>query len=325
MLELKTYRNFNEVCETLGWEKGKVGNSRKAQLKKFEELCTYERKGNSYTIISLNSSLSSRYKYSKTQKSDLEVLLINLLLKNNGNIISTKKYLFELLGMVNNKYVDSYTYNRDCSYLSNKLEVERDIVIYCYEMVTRKCSELLQRTLDSLENNNIITYDRVMCVKRDEYEEGIDRFATEEEILIIRNIEEEIIKEMNIKNSSALLFNNRLKQTFKHLVYNKLHVCSDVDYYYYSYNIRLIPQQYTMTISSLEEKEESRIKYILKEKIKTALINSIKKGYYKTMDKFSNTIGIKKVVVEARGTREDKIRIIDDYINKAISIIKELI
>ena len=49
MLELKTYKNWKEICEAMGWDT-KGGTYKKARLKKLKSLCDFDRTGNSFTI-----------------------------------------------------------------------------------------------------------------------------------------------------------------------------------------------------------------------------------------------------------------------------------
>ena len=49
MLELKTYKNYKELCKAMGWEE-KAGNSRVKQLKELESLCEYHNEGNKFVI-----------------------------------------------------------------------------------------------------------------------------------------------------------------------------------------------------------------------------------------------------------------------------------
>lgn len=49
MLEKKTYKNWKEICESMGWNTT-GGAYKKARLKKLESLCAFDRVGNSFTI-----------------------------------------------------------------------------------------------------------------------------------------------------------------------------------------------------------------------------------------------------------------------------------
>ena len=49
MLELKTYKNYKELCVAMDW-KIADGNSKKKQLKELESLCEYHKEGNKFVI-----------------------------------------------------------------------------------------------------------------------------------------------------------------------------------------------------------------------------------------------------------------------------------
>ena len=44
-LELKTYKNYKELCNALEWEVSS-GNTKKKQLRILSEICNYEKQGN---------------------------------------------------------------------------------------------------------------------------------------------------------------------------------------------------------------------------------------------------------------------------------------
>ena len=48
-LELKTYKNYKELCEALEWKVAN-GNSKKKQLRILSEICDYEKQGNKFII-----------------------------------------------------------------------------------------------------------------------------------------------------------------------------------------------------------------------------------------------------------------------------------
>ena len=49
MLELKTYKNYKELCKAMEWEE-KACNSRVSQLKELGSLCEYHKEGNKFVI-----------------------------------------------------------------------------------------------------------------------------------------------------------------------------------------------------------------------------------------------------------------------------------
>ena len=48
-LELKTYKNYKELCNALEWEVSS-GNTKKKQLRILSEICNYEKQGNKFII-----------------------------------------------------------------------------------------------------------------------------------------------------------------------------------------------------------------------------------------------------------------------------------
>ena len=49
MLELTTYKNYNVLCEALGWKNTK-GNTNVKNLKILESICKYDKEGQKFGI-----------------------------------------------------------------------------------------------------------------------------------------------------------------------------------------------------------------------------------------------------------------------------------
>lgn len=52
MLEIKTYKNYKELCKAMGW-KITDGNSRVKQLKELDSLCEYHKEGNKFIVTNI--------------------------------------------------------------------------------------------------------------------------------------------------------------------------------------------------------------------------------------------------------------------------------
>ena len=52
MLELKTYKNYKEICEAMGW-KITGGNIKKKNLQVLDSLCEYIKDGNKFIVTNI--------------------------------------------------------------------------------------------------------------------------------------------------------------------------------------------------------------------------------------------------------------------------------
>ena len=52
MLEIKTYKNYKELCKAMEW-KITGGSSKKKQLKELESLCEYHKEGNKFIVTNI--------------------------------------------------------------------------------------------------------------------------------------------------------------------------------------------------------------------------------------------------------------------------------
>ena len=53
MLEVKTYKNWKEVCVAMNWNSKAGGNTKKRYLKIFDSICEYTKEGNKYIVTNI--------------------------------------------------------------------------------------------------------------------------------------------------------------------------------------------------------------------------------------------------------------------------------
>lgn len=80
MLELKTYKNYKQLCEDMGWSTVR-GNTKVKHLKELDSLCKWHKDGNKIVIDEI---------YSQPKK----------IVDNRGNNGSNPKYLFSVLPLL---------------------------------------------------------------------------------------------------------------------------------------------------------------------------------------------------------------------------------
>lgn len=169
-----TFNSYKDLCEVLG-EKVKTGNSKKAQLKHWENYFLWEREGNKYHIKTILNTLfvnSDKVVSNGKTKSYIplmEKILLNLMYeytkrdnKDDNDVFTvTASFLREALGLVNSKYQD---YNQKNGRLAHKLELDSKVVEEFYSRSRSMFKRDIERVLKSLKNQRLLEYEESMYV-----------------------------------------------------------------------------------------------------------------------------------------------------------------
>lgn len=91
MLERKTYKNWKEICEAMGWE-STSGRYKEERKKELETLCKFHQEGNSWIIEEIyEDEIKEYYMENQNKKEIHEILTVGMVIKNY-------KELCELIG-----------------------------------------------------------------------------------------------------------------------------------------------------------------------------------------------------------------------------------
>ena len=108
MLELKTYKNYKEICEAMGW-KTTGGNIKKKNLQVLDSLCEYIKDGNKLIVTNIFDEPKEIIDKRKRKESsgltkDLEYAILKILLNQNEKSLSiSRTYLMSLVGLINSE------------------------------------------------------------------------------------------------------------------------------------------------------------------------------------------------------------------------------
>lgn len=334
MLQVGVYKNYKELCGALGWDV-KAGDSKKAQMKELDKICTYKRVGNSFIIKRLKTETQSKITDDKTQKSDIELLLLDMLYNAKDNCVNlVSKDLFRNLNIVNDNYVVNTNYEKDYKKLSEAMGIDEDIVEHVFYLTSNKNSRMVKRALISLENKALIKWEKRMCVcRRDRiltpdgylYGEREYGFATKEEMTSIVNTENSIMKDMGVTNLKYFMVNKEAKKVFEKKVNSRLLRTIGVEYYYYSYYIVYSNDGVKEELDKLTKRKKNEIKSRLNKNTLQSILKIIENGHDKTMEKADKIIGNKKLFIEYGDCEVDKIRIKKDYKSKANNVARDIV
>lgn len=169
-------KNYKEMCKLLN-EKERTGNSRQAQMRRWEKFFLWEKKGHQFIItdtkdnVFLTGDNNRLLQSNKEYLDNIQKLLLNYFYAEalRGEYYS---YLSTnlMIGLTNivrpsfsrHKFQD---FHQVVEYTENELKEEPDFANFYFDRVYNTLKLDFDRSLNLLENRRMITYDRVTMVK----------------------------------------------------------------------------------------------------------------------------------------------------------------
>lgn len=266
-------KNYKELCNTLEVDI-KTGNSKKSQLKWFEDYFTYEKDGNKFMIANIfdkeikppptRGGANNTYEYTQ----NIEKLLLDILAQNksDGKIFLSKNKMFHLLNMVNTNYIDC---NRKIPRLSKFLDIDERNVQEWYDTTGGMLERSLESALKKLQNQSLIFWSREITICKLEAIKGsgywvkvqhngengeekeqwiyeamtrkIIKEADDDEKKYIIAVEREEMEKLNCDDKQEII-KKGLWERFENNVINILKKHKGIIYYYKSYKILFNPE-----------------------------------------------------------------------------------
>ena len=295
MLERKIYKNWRELCESVGWDTT-GGNYRKARVKDLNDVCNYHKDGNKIIIDEIfgelleetNKRASNGGNSTKSTKEDdnrvnngntghstskyemIDTLIYNQL--SDGYRIFTKKQLIKNAGL----YISKDTINNACDV--NKYSVNDFLDVY-----NSTINKLIDTSLNRLSKNGIIEYSKVIVIDNSLNVVDLDSKVCK----VIENIENEVAQDMNVKN--VFLLSEQEKKLFYDKC-NKKAIESGVcfDYYYRAYRITKINTLDKYSNTAKEELLNKLCKSIKKSKTFKSKIEDAQNKFDKIKESMTN-------------------------------------
>ena len=288
-----TVKNYKLMCILLN-EEVKTGNSKKAQEKNWLRYFNFEKDKQKYIIIEVyDEPMKNDDKRSLGNNSiyvqHIELLLLDYLLKQPGyKATLTLKKLYLLMGMINNEYI-----KEDKEKLKKSNEYITDYQInHFYQRTYQKLRKIIFDTLRNLKNRCMIDYEELTIINISEV--AIDskilytvtRIATIEEKKNIDNIKKIVLNEMNI-DSITLVHLKFKHEDFYNRVNDLLKEYYNINYVYTDIKI-LFTHKYI--IEALEQAELTMQKYLLNDKIITAVNEQARYNLDKSINNYNEQV-----------------------------------
>jgi hypothetical protein len=303
------YKNYKSLCEALN-EKIEAGNSKKAQIKRWEQYIKFKKEGNKYIIIEIYNSPKSKKDLRTggnnkvTYINNVEKLILDLLVqdKNHGEVFLSKNKLLQTLQMVNSNY--SFGKYKPVK-LSKYTNISKDEINEFYEVSDSMLQRNLEAALRNLRNRALIFWEnsltigyissyiptneenKIKAYKTEMIDEDGDlelnfevarpvkqithRKATKEEIELILRTEKKVLKSLTC-NSIQDTYKKGIHDQFYKEVTNILFEKANIYLYYNSYEITY---NKTDVLEEWNELEQLRLKESEKDKTQKELNKSI--------------------------------------------------
>ena len=342
MLEVKIYKNWKELCEEVGW-KTTGGTYKQARLKELDTICSWYKEGNKIVVDEIfevakekvderinnknqghstksTKETDKRANNKNTGHSTSKYEMVDTLIYSqlsDGYRIFTKKQLIKNAGL----YVSKDTINNGCDV--NEYSINDFLDVY-----NSTISKLIDTSLNRLSKNGIIEYSKVIVIDNSLNVVELDSKVCK----VIEDIENEIAKDMNVKNVFLL------SEQDKKLFYNKCNekaiemgVC--FDYYYRAYRITKINDFDKYSNTAKEELLNKLCKSIKKSKTFKSKIEDAQNKFDKIKEIMTNEDEWGESIYDVFGeeiileklSKAVRNRLSENYNNDINSIIKFII
>ena len=353
-LELKTYKNYKELCGILE-EPIKGGKSKQLQMKDFERYFKYHKEGNKIIIDDIYSKEKEKIDMRKSEYisetdkrhngnntfygEDIEKLLLLMMASTmvDDELILPMSIILNKISMVNSNYSIG---RRNQEKLSEILKIDEKYVNEFYDTTHSNLRSTLESALNRLDKKALLRWKtvRMVCKKvavvkyneLDEIEIDMDTdrvqytiqeeydIATKEQDLIIIEAENKILEEMQLNNLNEVIRYGKINEFYKK-VYEIVKKKANIKYYFNGYNLIFNRCNIIKELEKHgEDLEEIRVKLNQKVKEKT-LDNAIKRQEKTTKETIAKGYGTK------RKTDKQNLRLSDTYLDNIQLLIDTVI
>ena len=195
-------KNYKELCKLLGVPV-KTSDSKKKQLREFEQYFKYHKYGREFIIDEIYETKVIKVEQPKPTDKRLknprniyakyvQLILCYYLTKedSNGIIYMNKTDIYKMLGLINKSFG---SYEAEKEFLEVFNHITMDDINVVKTQAYAKMNSILNKSLSSLRSKRLISYFTVVIL---EETSGKTRIASDEEIKKIDTIEHNILQEM---------------------------------------------------------------------------------------------------------------------------------
>lgn len=309
-------KNYKELCNILEVEY-KKGNSKKSQLKELERYVRLTKVGHTIYIKEIykdvketedkrkNNKGSNNNKYNK----DIEAIVLAMCKETYKNDrykyieLSTSGFMLKL-NMINTNFnIGKFNMSKISSYLKIPIETVRDF----YNNTSSNFEDCIIRVLRKLEDRCLIDWSHIIKIQTNK---GEYRDATDNDKIIIKECEQEILKNMKLENKSKVIQQGKWNE-FHNAVLILLKSTSIRRYYK---AIKVLPtQKFTEILDSISLDVDNN-KINLNYNVMNSTVKNAKNRQVKAIKEFTRESLHKRLIVKENLMAKDKARLMTDFV-----------
>ena len=279
MLELGIYKNWKELCKDVGWN-STGGAYKQARLKELDTICNWHKDGNKIVIDEIFGELSKetdkRANNGNNGHSTSKYGMVDTLIYNQ---LSTTERIFTKSQLIRNAglYIIKDTIINSCN-----VESEYSIDDFL-DVFNSTINKLIDTSLNRMSKNKIIKYGKVIVIDSSVNALNLDNKVCK----IIENIENEVSKDMNVKN--IYLLSSEEKKAFYDRCNEKaieMGVCQE--YYYRAFSIKKIDDIKNYNSNAKQELLDKVCKSVKKSKTFKSKIEDAQNKFIKQKEILTN-------------------------------------
>ena len=298
MLEVKMYKNWRELCEELGW-KTTGGTYKKARLKELDTICNWHKDGNKIIITEVFGEVSKetdkRANNKNTGHSTKSTKEDDKRANNKNTGHSTSKYemidtlIYNQLSGFERTFTKSKLIRIAGLYISkdtiiDSCNVESEYSVNDFlEVYNSTVNKLIDTSLERMSKNKIIEYNKVIVIDNSASVVNMNSKVYK----IIENIENEVSKDMNVKNI-YLLPSEEKKAFYDRCNEKAIEAGVCFDYYYRAYEIKKINNMENIHTNAKQELLNKLCKSIKKSKTFKSKIEDAQNKFDKQKEIMTN-------------------------------------
>lgn len=253
--EGQVLKNYKELCEVLDIPI-KSGNTKKSQLKELECYVKYHKQGNAFVIDEIYNNPLPKIDNRIDGNNSIYANYIDKLILHECNRTYNSKYNYILLSMnglllqlhmINKNYTVGI---KNINQFSNFYKIPVETIHDFYDSTYKRNKSLVESALNRLSKKSLIFWTNVYKVA---LKNGEHRLATDREIEVFLNIEQEVYELMGYESKKEVFLNGQWNYYIKK-VNGILRERTDFSYYYKNYKI-ITTKAFRKMFLSEEDKE----------------------------------------------------------------------
>ncbi|AVK50654.1 hypothetical protein AXY43_23015 [Clostridium sp. MF28] len=318
-LELKAYKNYKEICAAMDWVPT-TGKGRPLQFKDLERFCNYHKQGQK---IIIDEIFSEPLPKEDNKRNSIYAENVDKLLVHMCSELYDSKYKYIELS-TNGMLVKLHMINRNyrigrnnIDKFSRYLEIPIETLYDFFNSTHKKNKDITESGLNRLKNKCLIDWYlvRKVCTVDGDY-----RNATDAELEGIKEIEQEILKNLYLKSKKDVFTSGKWNKFMK----EKSKMLREMMNLQFDFDVYHIVTTKSFRTMLLEEQEKESIEWELNWDIQSSAIKSAENRHTKIYEQYrpSETLTGRRKYFGIPYYDKEKNRFSKDYIDDTKRVIR---